>query len=113
MRFLSLIAAGALVLASASVGSAAPLSTAPAAGESSIILVQEKKSETMGEKVKRTWRKWTTPSYSFCARCPVVLPITATACSAQAKDKEAARATCASRYPFCFITDDMRNCGKA
>ena len=113
MRFLSLMAASALVLASANLSAAAPLSSAPAASESSIILVQEKKSETLTEKVKRTWRKWTTPNYSFCARCPVVLPVTATACTAQAKDREAARGACASRYPFCFITDDMKNCGRA
>jgi hypothetical protein len=112
MRFLSLIAAGALMLASASVSSAAPLYSTPAASESSIVLVQEKKSETIGEKVKRTWRKWTTPNYTFCVRCPIILPITAAACSAQAKDKEAARAACAQRNPLCLISDDMRNCGK-
>lgn len=111
MRFLSLLAAGALMFASANTGFATPIAFNPSAGASPILLVQEKKSETLTEKVKRTWRSWTTPSYSFCARCPVLIPLTATACSAQAKDREAARSACASRHPFCFISDDVKNCG--
>ena len=111
MRFLSLFAASALMFASANAGFAAPVSSNPSAGASPIVLVQEKKSETLTEKVKSTWRRWTTPSYSFCARCPVLIPLTATACSAQAKDRESARSACAARYPLCYISDDMRNCG--
>lgn len=111
MRFLSLLAAGAIMFASADTGFAAPIVFNPSAGASPILLVQEKKSETLTEKIKSTWRRWTTPSYTFCARCPVLIPLTATACSAQAKDREAARSTCASRYPLCYISDDMRNCG--
>jgi hypothetical protein len=111
MRFLPLFAASALMFASANAGFAAPVSSNPSTGASPIVLVQEKKSETLTEKVKSTWRRWTTPSYSFCARCPVLIPLTATACSAQAKDREAARSACASRYPLCYISDDMRNCG--
>lgn len=111
MRFLSLLVASSLMFTSANAGFAAPVSSAPSAAVSTILLVQEKKSETLTEKVKSTWRRWTTPSYTFCARCPVLIPLTATACSAQAKDRETARSVCASRYPLCYISDDMRNCG--
>ena len=110
MRVISLVAASAILLAEAAY--AAPISSTSATNASPLVLVQQKqeaKSETLTEKVKRTWRRWTTPTYTFCARCPVVLPMTATACSVQAKDRDAARSACASRYPFCAISD--QGCG--
>lgn len=112
MRVLSPLVASALLLAAAN-AAAAPLSSGPATSASPIVLAQEKqekKSETLGEKVKRAWRRLTTPSYSFCAHC--LLPPTVTTCTVQAKDKDAALSACSSRYPFCLITDDMRDCGK-
>jgi hypothetical protein len=112
MRTFSLLAASALALAAANAG-AAPVSSGPAASASPIILAQEKKSEkseTLGEKIKRTWHRLTWPSYSFCAHC--LLPPAVTLCTAQGKDKDAALSTCASRYPLCLLTDDLRDCGK-
>lgn len=108
MRLFSVIATGLLLLGMLAPVSAAPLSSAPSANATHITLVQEKKSETITEKVKRTWRKLTNPSFTFCARC--LLPPSATACTAQGKNREAARASCQSRYQLCAVTDDMRGC---
>lgn len=109
MRFISVIAAGAFLLGAVAPLSAAPVSAVPGANATHITLVQEKKDETITQKVKRTWKRWTTPSHTFCARC--LLPPKAVACTAQAKDRETARANCQQRNPICVITDDMRGCG--
>lgn len=64
---------------------------------------QPKKEETMTQKVKRTWRNWTTPSHSFCVRCPIPIPLTSKACTAKGKTVEAARSVCVQQNPFCYV----------
>ena len=107
MRKIALAAATALLLA---VGSAfaAPISTAPGleTGTPSVLqLIQaKKKSETVGQKIKRVWRSWT--DYQFCARCPVIIPLTASTCSvSRAKSRDEARATCVARNPLCYVNE--------
>jgi hypothetical protein len=102
-----MIAAGALLLGSFAPLAAAPASTAPGANATHVTLVQ-RSDETITQKVKRTWRRLTSPSYTFCARC--LLPPSATACTAQGKSREEARASCQARYQLCAVTDDMRGC---
>ncbi len=109
MRFISVIAAGAFLLGTMMPISAAPVSPVPNASATNVTLIQEKKSETIAEKVKRTWRKLTNPSFTFCARC--LLPPSATACTAQGQNREAARSSCQASHQLCAITDDMRGCG--
>jgi hypothetical protein len=109
MRIVSLMIAGAFLLVSVSQLSAAPVSVAPEASASHIVLVQEKKKdETITQKVKRTWKRWTTPNQTFCARC--LIPPQAVTCTVQAKDRGAGRAACQQRHPLCAITDDMSGC---
>jgi hypothetical protein len=107
MRFVSVIAAGALLLGTLAPLSAAPASSVPAVNATHVTLAQQN-NETLTQKVKRTWRKLTSPSYTFCARC--LLPPSATACTAQGKSKEEARASCQARYQLCAVTEDMRGC---
>lgn len=109
MRVVSLIAAGVLLAAATASGFAGPVASAPGVNSTPILLVQEKQPDTVTQKVKRTWRKLTSPSYTFCARC--LLPPSATVCTARAKSREAARSDCSSRHQLCAITDDMRGCG--
>jgi hypothetical protein len=108
MRLISLVAAGAFFLASIAPLAAAPATPVPGANATHITLVQEKNKETVGQKVKRAWRKLTNPSFTFCARC--LLPPSATACTAQGKDRGEARSKCQARYQLCAITEDMRGC---
>jgi hypothetical protein len=109
MRILSLVIAGAFLLVSVPQLSAAPVSTAPEVSASHLVLVQQKKDETVGQKIKRTWKRWTTPNQTFCARC--LIPPQAVTCTVQAKDRGAGRAACQQRYPLCAISDNMSNCG--
>jgi hypothetical protein len=108
MRIFSLLIAGAFLLVSMAQLSAAPVSTAPNVSASHVVLVQDKSKETITDKVKRTWRRLTNPSFTFCARC--LLPPSATICTAQGKDRESARSACQARYQLCAITEDTRGC---
>lgn len=108
MRIFSVLIAGAFLLVSVAQLSAAPVSVAPGASASHIVLVQEKNKETITQKVKRTWRRLTNPSFTFCARC--LLPPSATICTAQGKDRASARSACQARYQLCAITEDTRGC---
>lgn len=93
MRMISMIAAAALVAATAS----APMTAAHA---------QEKK-ETVTEKVERTVKKtWKNlVGYKFVASCPALFPINRYECAETGKNREEARAKCASRHAFCLIQD--------
>ena len=107
MRYLAIAAALAFTL-TASSAIAAPISTAPGfeTGPLSMLeLIQaKKKSETVGQKIKRVWRSWT--DYQFCARCPVIIPLTASTCSvSRAKSRDEARATCVARNPLCYVNE--------
>jgi hypothetical protein len=102
MRYLGLVLAGALMVAAAGEASASVLQPgfAPAAG--GITLIQEKK-ETVGQKIKRTWKRWT--GYSFCVRCPVPIPLTTSTCTETGKNRADARAKCQARNQFCYVAD--------
>lgn len=93
MRSISLIAAAAIIAA----GVSAPLTAVHA---------QEKK-ETVTEKVersvKRTWKNLV--GYKFVASCPALFPVNRYECAETGKNREEARAKCASKHTFCLIQD--------
>lgn len=62
------------------------------------------KNETVTQKVKRTWRNWTTPSHSFCVRCPIPIPLTSKVCTAKGKTADVARSVCQQQNPLCYVT---------
>lgn len=76
---------------------AAPQKAAPKAAE-------PKKEETTMQKVKRTWRRWTSPSHSFCVRTPIPIPLTSKTCTAKGKTVEEARAICVQQNPLSYVT---------
>jgi len=63
-----------------------------------------KKNETMTQKVKRTWRRWTSPSHTFCARCPIPIPLSAKQCTAKGKTADEARSVCQRQNQLCYVT---------
>ena len=104
MRYLGLIVAGAFLISLAGGANAAPVQpgfapeTKPA-----ITLIQEKKKETVGQKIKRVWRNWT--GHTFCVRCPIPIPLTASICTETGKSQADARAKCQARNQFCYVQD--------
>jgi hypothetical protein len=68
---------------------------------------QEKKSETLKQKVKRIWREWT--GYKFDVGCPVFFPLTHATCTETGKNLEDARAKCQSQNPFCGVAEVRRS----
>ncbi len=77
------------------------------APKSSVQLVQEKRNETLKQKVKRVWRDWT--GYKFDVACPIFpIPLTRTTCTETGKNREDARAKCQARNPFCSVADARR-----
>ena len=108
MRLIFVVAAGAFLFAGMTQLSAAPATPEPGANGPRVTLVQDSNKETLTQKVKRTWRRLTNPSYTFCARC--LLPPSLTACTAQGRDREEARSRCQARYQLCAVTDDMHGC---
>jgi len=120
---LTVIAAG-LMFATASIASASPLnSISPELNYTPIDLVQaqqkdqkaappkampktdaQKKDETVTQKVKRVWRNWTTPSHSFCVRCPIPIPLTSKVCTAKGKTVDEARNVCIQQNPLCYVS---------
>ena len=103
MRHIPFLTAG-ILLAMVSTNALA-VSTADRFGNSSsVLLIQDKKSETVTEKVKRIWRDWT--GYKFEVACPAFpIVLTRTICTATGKDREEARAKCQSKNPFCLVSD--------
>jgi hypothetical protein len=65
---------------------------------------QPKKEETMTQKVKRTWRNWTTPSHTFCVRTPIPVPLTSKTCTAKGKTVEEARSVCVQQNPLSYVS---------
>ena len=103
---LAVIAAG-ILFATANLVSASPLtSNSPELNYTPIQLVQAqpKKEETTMQKVKRTWRNWTTPSHTFCVRTPIPIPVTSKTCTAKGKTVEEARAVCVQQNPLSYVT---------
>lgn len=103
---LAVIAAG-LMFAVTSLVSASPLNiVTPAQNYTPVERVQAaqpKKEETITQKVKRTWRNLTTPSHSFCVRCPIPVPLTAKTCTAKGKTADEARNVCIQQNPLCYV----------
>ena len=115
MRYLTLLtltAASVILIGasgSAGAGAAGPAGLSQSGGLSSIELVQEKrerKSETLTERVKRAWKDLV--GYKFAVSCPILLPLSRSTCTETGKDREDARAKCASRNPFCYVADAGR-----
>lgn len=107
MRKLVLAAAATFLIAAGS-AFAAPISTAPGFETGTLSMLEQiqakQKTDTVGQRIKRAWRALT--DYQFCARCPIIFPITASTCSvSRAKNRNEARATCAARNPICIIND--------
>lgn len=114
MRYLAIAVSVVFLMAAAGVG-AAPISQAPglaSATPSMLELIQaKKKSETVTQKIKRVWRSWT--DHQFCARCPLIISLTASTCSVKTgitgrpsrDEARATRATCVARNPLCYVND--------
>ncbi len=106
MRHIPFLTAG-ILLAMVSTNALA-VSTADHFGNSSsVLLIQDKKSETVTEKVKRIWRDWT--GYKFDVGCPAFpIILTHATCTATGKDREEARAKCQSKNPFCLVSNAQK-----
>jgi hypothetical protein len=103
MRHASWVAAG-ILLAMVSTNAFAVSTTDRFDNTSSVQLIQDKKSETVTEKVKRIWRDWT--GYRFNVGCPAFpIQLTHALCTATGKNRDEARAKCQSRNPFCLVSD--------
>jgi hypothetical protein len=104
---LAVIAAG-FVFATASIVSASPINTiTPELNYTPVErvqAVQPKKEETVTQKVKRTWRNWTSPRHTFCVRTPIPVPITSKTCTAKGKTVEEARAVCVQQNPLSYVS---------
>ena len=106
----SALATGAFLIVSSSAGTA-PLSPAGLSrgdDPSAVVLAQEKakKNETLTQKAKRVWRNLT--GYKFTVSCPafpIPLLVSRTTCTETGISRDEARGKCASRHPFCAITD--------
>ncbi len=106
MRLIAIAAAG-LLFASANLVSASPLSSiSPGLNYTPVerVQAQPKKEETVTQKVKRTWRNLTTPSHSFCVRCPIPVPLTSKVCTAKGKTIDEARSVCVQQNPLCYVS---------
>lgn len=73
--------------------------TGPEAG-APVILVQDKKNESLKQKVKRVWRN--IAGYHFDVSCPLRARST---CADTGKDRGEAQAKCISRNPLCWVSD--------
>jgi hypothetical protein len=105
MRYLMLIVAGAFLFAAASGANAAQVAPGfSPVSEPAITLIQEKKKETVGQKIKRVWKNWT--GYSFCVRCPIPIPLTTSTCTETGKSRADAKAKCQARNQFCYVLDE-------
>ncbi len=125
MRYLAIVAAGAIAFAVGTGANAAPLSPAGVStDQSNIVLVQDKKKmskkpamkkeakgkmamkkEGMGKKMKRSGKRMMHRmgmGWTFTAHC-----ITGTmSCSHGGKSQFEARNACILTHPGCFVTDD-------
>ncbi|MBZ0146951.1 MAG: hypothetical protein K8F62_05330 [Pseudorhodoplanes sp.] len=107
MRPLAILATGAFLIVSSSAGTA-PRDNPAGDDPSAVVLAQEKakKNETLTQKVKRVWRDLT--GYKFTVSCPafpIPLLVSRTTCTETGISRDEARGKCASRHPFCAITD--------
>ena len=107
MRYIASLAAAGFLLAASGAAGAAPISASGfsrADGGQTILLVQEKKQETVRQKVKRIWRNLT--GYKFNVACPAfALPLNRASCTVNGKNREDARAKCQRQYLLCQVGD--------
>jgi hypothetical protein len=107
MRTIKILTTVGFLLAASRAVSAAPISNGGfprADGGPTIQLVQEKKDETVKQKVKRIWRNLT--GYKFDVACPAfALALSRTTCTVTAKNREDARAKCQTQHALCQIGD--------
>jgi len=106
MRYLTMTAAGACLLAmSLSAGAAPSQDTAPRfERQPAIVLAQtDTKKETVTQKVKKSvkkaWRNLT--GYKFDVACV----FNRTTCTETGKDREDARGKCMAAHPLCSVSD--------
>jgi hypothetical protein len=107
----ALAVAGTLLIAPcgyAGAGPASPAGLSRIDGLSAIEFVQDqKKPETVKQKVKRIWRNLT--GYKFDVACPAfALALSRTTCTETGKNREDARAKCQSRHVLCQVGDANR-----
>jgi hypothetical protein len=102
MRYFMLVITAAFLFATANGVNAAQGAGFSPANAPAITLTQEKK-ETVGQKIKRVWKRWT--GYSFCVRCPIPIPLTASTCTETGKSRADAQAKCQARNPLCYVQD--------
>ena len=103
--FAAFALATAVLIMPINAGAMPPAGLARIQGLSAIQLVQEeKKPETVKQKVKRAWRNLT--GYKFDVACPAfALALSRTTCTATGKNREEARAKCQAQHVFCQIGD--------
>jgi hypothetical protein len=103
MRHVLILAVGVFLIAAGGHAVAGPFPPAGlmhAEGGAPVILVQDKKHESLKQKVKRVWRN--IAGYHFDVSCPLRGQST---CSDTGKDRGDAQAKCISRNPFCWVAD--------
>jgi hypothetical protein len=106
MRTYAYVGAAAFLVMSIGTVAAVPLAPRPAAGAadlSVVVQVQEKKSDTVTQRVKRAWKDLT--GYKFDVGCPMLFPVNHRTCTETGKDRSEARAKCAAQNRFCLISD--------
>jgi hypothetical protein len=108
-RYLIFAFASMVVVAAAADAPALSLTPLSAGvSNSQVVLVQDKRDETLKQKVKRIWRDWT--GYKFDVACPIFpIPLIRSTCTETGKNREDARAKCQARNPFCSVTDARRS----
>jgi hypothetical protein len=107
MRTITILATAGFLFAASGAAGAAPISNGGFSrtdGDPTIQFVQQKKDETVNQKVKRIWRNLT--GYKFDVACPAfALAITRTTCTVTAKNRDEARAKCQTEHALCQIGD--------
>jgi hypothetical protein len=106
MRIFALLVGVLLFAVTTGLGTAAPLTPKFATGAeevSGFVLVQQKKSDTVTQRVKRAWKDLV--GYKFDVGCPVFFPVNRRTCTETGKDRSEARAKCAAQNQFCLISD--------
>ena len=106
MRISALLVGVLLFAATTGLGTAAPLTPRFATGAeegSGFVLVQQKKSDSVTQRVKRAWKDLV--GYKFDVGGPVFFPVNRRTCTETGKDRSEARAKCAAQNQFCLISD--------
>ena len=106
MRISALLGGVLLLAATTGLVMAAPLAPSFATGAeevSGLVLVQEKKSDTVTQRVKRAWKDLV--GYKFDVACPIFFPVNHRTCTETGKDRAEARSKCAAQNQFCLISD--------